>query len=67
LALLRDVPLFKSNQGHQRTKHPIDCLPTILMDLDTSNAWFWMVMKRIHGLNVYFVWGRYEVFSTKNN
>jgi hypothetical protein len=31
-------PTFKSNQGHQWTKHPINCLPTIPMDLDTSIA-----------------------------
>jgi hypothetical protein len=35
---LGDVQVFKSKQGHQRTKHPIDCLQTIPIDFDTSNA-----------------------------
>ena len=33
--------------SNQLTKDPNHCFPTITIDLDTSNGWFWMVWKGI--------------------
>jgi hypothetical protein len=37
------IPFLENFGGYQLTKDPNNCFPTIATDLDTSNAWFWIV------------------------